>query len=133
MRYPVSVGFTMATSEAARRANGTYPLSATRDPIGWSHGVVPWGGHRGVVPLGWSPWGGSRGMAPMGWFPWIGSPGVVPVGWSPWGGSHGMVPMGWFHTMLGGAAHLATPTVAFAIYGTDGRACHAWQARTSSF
>ena len=39
MRYPVSVGFTMATSEAARRANGTYLFFLNNDAFVRAHAL----------------------------------------------------------------------------------------------
>lgn len=39
MRYPVSVGFTMATSEAARRANGTHLLFLNNDAFVHRHAL----------------------------------------------------------------------------------------------
>ena len=40
MRYPVSVGFTMATSEAARRANGTYLFFLNNDAFVRRHALT---------------------------------------------------------------------------------------------
>ena len=39
LRYPVSVGFTMATSEAARRANGTYLFFLNNDAFVKRHAL----------------------------------------------------------------------------------------------